>query len=50
MNSFAASAHERHIGLLEFAIVLKLKNNLKIPAGKCNGSKWIHPKNMALLA
>ena len=27
MNSFAASAHRRHISLLEFAIVLKLKNN-----------------------
>ena len=26
MNSFAASAHARHICLLEFAIVLKLKN------------------------
>ena len=27
MNSFAASAHRRHISLLEFAIALKLKNN-----------------------
>ena len=25
MNSFAASAHRRHISLLEFAIVFKLK-------------------------
>ena len=29
MNSFAASAHRRRICLLEFAIVLKLKNSLK---------------------
>ena len=27
MNSFAASAHGRRICLLEFAIVLKLKEN-----------------------
>ena len=27
MNSFAASAHGCHICLLEFAIVLKLKNS-----------------------
>ena len=38
MNSFAASAHRRRICLLEFSIVLKLKNNKKnILAGKCNG-------------
>ena len=29
MNSFAALAHGRHICLLEFAIVLKLKNSKK---------------------
>ena len=29
MNSFAASAHRRRICLLEFAIVLKLKNSQK---------------------
>ena len=29
MNSFAAFAHGRRICLLEFAIVLKLKNNKK---------------------
>ena len=29
MNSFSASAHGRRICLLEFAIVLKLKNNKK---------------------
>ena len=45
MNSFAASELA-----LEFAIVLKLKNNKKnIPAGKCDGCKWIHPKNVAWL-
>ena len=27
MNSFAASAHGHHICLLEFAIVLKVKDN-----------------------
>ena len=27
MNLFAASAHGRHICLLEYAIVLKLKDN-----------------------
>ena len=25
MNSFTACVHERHIGLLEFAVVIKLK-------------------------
>ena len=52
MNSFTASTHGRHIGLLEFAIVLKLKNNKKIPAGKCNGCKCEceYPENVALLA
>ena len=39
MNSFTASAHGHRIGLWEFAIVLKLKNSKKIPAGKCNGCK-----------
>ena len=36
-------------GKMEFAIVLKLKNNFKknIPAGKCNGCEWIHPENVA---
>ena len=29
MNSFAASAHRRRIYVLEFSIVLKLKNNKK---------------------
>ena len=33
-NSYAASAHRRHICLLEFAIVLKLKNNLENSRGK----------------
>ena len=34
MNLFAASAHGHHICLLEFAIVLKLKNNKKNSSGK----------------
>ena len=34
MNSFAASAHERRICLLEFVIVLKLKNNKKNSSGE----------------
>ena len=34
MNSFAASAHGRHIRLLEFAIVLKLKNSKNNSSGE----------------
>ena len=34
MNSFAASAHGRHICLLEFAIVLKLKTVKKNSSGE----------------
>ena len=51
MNSFIASAHGHRIGLWEFAIVLKLKNKKKIPAGKCNGCKWEceNPENVPLL-
>ena len=47
VNSFAASAHWRRIYLLEFTIVLKLKNDKKIPAGNSNGCKWLHAENEA---
>ena len=37
VDLFAAYMYSCHICLLEYLIVFKPKNNLKIPVGKCNG-------------
>ena len=37
VDLFAAYMYSCHICLLEYLIVFKAKNNLKIPVGKCDG-------------
>jgi len=49
MNSFAASAHGRRICLLEFSIILKLKNNTK-KYQRGNATTAIHPENVGLIS
>ena len=48
-NSYAAPAHRRHICLLEFAIVLKLKNNLENSRGKMHWLQMNPPWESGLI-
>ena len=50
MNSFATSAHRRRICPLEFAIVLKLKNNKKHFSGEMQRLQMNPPRECGLIS